>query len=319
MNNLDYLKSFSVKEIASKTHLDEARIKAIINKDYESLSNVNVAMNIKILEREYNIDFSEWLQEYNEYKSNNLTNTKNSLKVKPKVMGYNSGNESSSNLAYFIYLSIATIVVIAGAFYYFNYYNEDTEEVKETPQQLVKEEVKEEIIIPLEEIKKEPIKEIIKEPIKEIKQAQEVKEEIKQEVKEVEENKQEIIKPIKEEVQENIEIKELKDTPKPKEEIKEEVKVEVKKENKLLLTPSTKAWVSVKNLKTKETKNYMVTKNVSFNQDSLIFVGNNLFSLSLNETNVELPKNSDPRYILFKDGKVKFITQKEYSKLDKAK
>lgn len=311
MNDISYLKSFSIKEIALKTHLDEARIKAIINKDYEKLSSINIAMNIKILEREYDIDFSEWLNEYNEYKQTHLEDTKNSLKIKPKVMSYNHDKDSTNTMSYLIYLIIAILLVVGGAFYYFNYLENDSEE---SNQITIKEEKPQENLIIKPEIKEE-IKEIkpeIKEEIIEVtKPAEEIKEEIKSKETEKIEPKVENIEAIKP--------AETKEEIKTINQSKQEEKIEIKNEHKLFFNPSAKSWLSVKNLKTKETKNYMVTKGVSFTQDSLIFVGNNLFTLELDGENVELPKDGDSRYILFKDGKVKFLTQKEYSKLDKAK
>ncbi|MBT0880579.1 MULTISPECIES: hypothetical protein [unclassified Campylobacter] len=341
MNEVDYLKSFSVKEIALKTHLDEARIKAIINKDYENLSSVNIAMNIKILEREYNIDFSEWLNEYNEYKNNHFKDKKNSLKVKPKVMGYNSDKESNSNLAYFIYLSLATIIVIAGVFYYFNYYDENSQEVVEntTTQEKPIEELQvnqqenstqtKTQIEPIKEVKEEikPATPLVEKKLEEVKEDKKPENLEESKINTKEETIQipaqvELIPEIK---PQEIKTQEVKVQEVKSNEIKEEKaeiiepKVEIKKDNKLLLSPNSKVWVSVKNLKTKETKNYMIVKSASFTQDSLIFVGNNLFTLELDGSKIELPSTNDARYILFKDGKVTFLSQKEYTKLDKAK
>lgn len=327
MNDLEYLKSFTINEIANKTHLDKFTVKAIIEKDYEKLLNVNIKMNIKILEREYNVNFEEWLKEFNAYKENNFKENDESFRVKPKVMGYNSNNEGDGGFGIFGFIIIVLIIVGAGAYYYYNQ-NDDASEITNVIKTEVNDDKKVEILTNV--LNDEKPNEVVKEEIKEqVKNEEQINKKDEKEVNEKDKTTNdetknaltEEIKENKEEVKENVEKEEQKEVVKAEEkaEVKENTKTEIKQEHKLFLNPKQKSWVSVKDLETKKTRNYLLERGVSFTNDSLIFVGHTRFTLELDGESLSLPVDKDARYILFKDGKVDFIGQQEYVRLDKEK
>ena len=321
MNNLEYLKSFTINEIANKTHLDKFTVKAIIEKDYEKLLNVNIKMNIKILEREYNVNFEEWLKEFNAYKENNFKENDEGFRVKPKVVGFeNDKKEEKGGVGFFFFVILLIAAIAGGIYYYYEYFEKENLDIKESVNLVLnsQEDAKAsvEIIENDNSTPEEKQNDTEKAPKEEA---------ANEEVANQPTNKEE--EAPKEENKETTEEKQATTNETTKEEVatqeivEEDKQTEVapKSEHKLYLNPKKKSWVSVKDLTTNETKNYMLERGVSFDKDSLIFIANHIYTLELDGKNMKVPNNNNARYILFKDGKVKFLTQAEYMKLDKAK
>ncbi|GAA8204112.1 hypothetical protein HpKG131_10450 [Helicobacter pylori] len=63
--NLQILKEVGVAEICKATRIASKNIHSILEKRYESLSRVHARGFIQILEREYKIDLSAWMKEFN--------------------------------------------------------------------------------------------------------------------------------------------------------------------------------------------------------------------------------------------------------------
>ncbi|GAA8229130.1 hypothetical protein HpKG54_12200 [Helicobacter pylori] len=63
--NLQILKEVGVTEICKATKIASKNIHSILEKRYESLSRVHARGFIQILEREYKIDLSAWMKEFN--------------------------------------------------------------------------------------------------------------------------------------------------------------------------------------------------------------------------------------------------------------
>ncbi|WQR78067.1 sialidase [Helicobacter pylori] len=62
--NLQILKEVGVAEICKATRIASKNIRSILEKRYESLSRVHARGFIQILEREYKIDLSAWMKEF---------------------------------------------------------------------------------------------------------------------------------------------------------------------------------------------------------------------------------------------------------------
>lgn len=58
------LAELEISEIVKKTHIEAEYIEAIISRDFDKLKHKNVYAFIKIIEREFGVDMSTWLDEY---------------------------------------------------------------------------------------------------------------------------------------------------------------------------------------------------------------------------------------------------------------
>lgn len=63
-NALERLKHIGVEKIKEDTKLDITKIDCILNKKFEKLDSVRAKGFINILERQYHLDLSSWLEEY---------------------------------------------------------------------------------------------------------------------------------------------------------------------------------------------------------------------------------------------------------------
>lgn len=67
MNCIEQLKEIGVKEINTKTKIANDKIDDIIECRFDRIDKIRARGFISILEREYKIDMSEWLEDYNNY------------------------------------------------------------------------------------------------------------------------------------------------------------------------------------------------------------------------------------------------------------
>ncbi|QCD43925.1 helix-turn-helix domain-containing protein [Campylobacter mucosalis] len=123
MNDLNILKEVGLKEVARKTHIEPEFLHYIINKDFDKLLRLNVKGYIKIIEREYGIDFESWFLEFNEYKKQNFVDDGKKPKVNPKIPAYTANGEpakkvSGGVLGWVLWLFI--MAMFFGLAYYFD-------------------------------------------------------------------------------------------------------------------------------------------------------------------------------------------------------
>lgn len=69
MNGLETLKTIGAVEIFRRTHISVAEAKAILEKDFDYFNRAKALGFIKIIEREYDVDLSGWVAEFEEHKS----------------------------------------------------------------------------------------------------------------------------------------------------------------------------------------------------------------------------------------------------------
>lgn len=67
MDDIKTLEEIGLKEVSQKTHIEVSYLKNIIDADFANLSKVTTLGFIKIISREYKIDFSQWIDEANIY------------------------------------------------------------------------------------------------------------------------------------------------------------------------------------------------------------------------------------------------------------
>jgi|GEM_PF-2072685 len=70
-NLISKINEIGIKNICEETHITEKNIRAIIDKDFKSLHRPKALGFVRILEQRYNLDFDEWLTEFNNYSMKN--------------------------------------------------------------------------------------------------------------------------------------------------------------------------------------------------------------------------------------------------------
>jgi len=105
---LEELKNLDYELIVSKAHIMQSTLEHIINKRFENLNPVKAKGFVKILEREFDLDLSDWMQEFDAYYSIKEPEISTIDKLNAEVL--KGGKKSSSKLA----LSIFVAAVVAG-------------------------------------------------------------------------------------------------------------------------------------------------------------------------------------------------------------
>ncbi|KAA6231430.1 hypothetical protein FMM56_04595 [Campylobacter sp. LR264d] len=119
---LDYkkLQEMDLKEVANKTQIEFAFLKAVVNHDFELAHRFNVYGFVKILSKEYDLDFTNFLEQYDKYlEDNNLkqeTQIKPNKTVAPRLDSY---SQKSSNL-FPVIIFLIVIILAGGGYYYFD-------------------------------------------------------------------------------------------------------------------------------------------------------------------------------------------------------
>ncbi|WP_104747548.1 sialidase [Helicobacter cetorum] len=127
--NLQILKDIGVQEISKTTKLSSTNISHLLEKRYESLSRVHAKGFIQILEREYKVDLSAWMKEYDRicvfksdvktYSFNQETSTKDNVSTHKIELDYNINqanplsSKKPSKLKWLILLGVAIILICA--------------------------------------------------------------------------------------------------------------------------------------------------------------------------------------------------------------
>lgn len=111
MDSIKKLKEIGLQKISLATHIEEKYLKYMIECNYEKLSRINTLGFIKIISREYNLDLSDWLADFETYWLENRSQDTQSEKL---FIFVKEEKESSKKLK-FILLAV-TIALLAIVF-----------------------------------------------------------------------------------------------------------------------------------------------------------------------------------------------------------
>ncbi|EAH7843398.1 helix-turn-helix domain-containing protein [Campylobacter coli] len=119
MLNWKKIEDLNLKEVAARTKIELEFLEALVKKDFATLNRFNVRGFVKILSREYELDFTDFNEEFETYlNENNLNNTTTKPKmITPKLDAY---SQKSTSFVSFIIIVII-IALIGFGIYYFDY------------------------------------------------------------------------------------------------------------------------------------------------------------------------------------------------------
>ncbi|OEW87062.1 hypothetical protein A0M35_08710 [Campylobacter jejuni] len=116
MLNWKKIQELNLKEVAAKTQIELDFLEALAEKNFAVLSRFNVKGFVKILSREYELDFSDFNEEYEAYlKENNPTPQTKSKMTTPKLDAY---SQKSSNAWPFLIVLIVLVIIGSGIYYF---------------------------------------------------------------------------------------------------------------------------------------------------------------------------------------------------------
>ncbi|EAJ4276139.1 helix-turn-helix domain-containing protein [Campylobacter coli] len=119
MLNWKKIEDLNLKEVAARTKIELEFLEALVKKDFATLNRFNVRGFVKILSRKYELDFTDFNEEFETYlNENNLNDTTTKPKmITPKLDAY---SQKSTSFVSFIIIVII-IALIGFGIYYFDY------------------------------------------------------------------------------------------------------------------------------------------------------------------------------------------------------
>ncbi|WP_257906359.1 hypothetical protein UPTC15744_01506 [Campylobacter lari] len=289
MDSWKKLEDLNLLEVQKRTQIEIACLEYIIKKDFKSLSRFNVNGFIKILQREYELDFSNFLEEYHTYLEENGIEKKNHVYIAPRMNSYTK--ESSS--VWYIVIIVVVLLIVALAwgvsrFFQSSTLDENTTNVLNQEQVVLEEKVDE---------NETPVVNFFADDV-------------------IENNET------------NTTILELTDESNNtiEETLEDNASLNMPEENMVLLKesiikPSAELWLGMVDLKTFR-KSSLTIKNdytLSLDKDMLITTGHAAFSLNDENNNTLEFKNGVSKFLMIKDGKIKQITKAEFVKENRGK
>ncbi|MBF7045537.1 hypothetical protein IY974_03040 [Campylobacter volucris] len=291
MDSWKKLEDLNLFEVQKRTQIEIACLELIIKKDFKSLSRFNVNGFIKILQREYELDFTSFLEEYEAYLAENGVEKKNSAHVCPRMSSY---TKEKSYFWFFVVIIVVALIVLSAlavSRLLQDVADENTTNVLNQEQIIIEENDTNATILFNE---KDFIEENFTDNNESVEEILDVNVSIQDENTSINEN---LI------IEENA----------PK---KAEVLV-----NESVIKPSAELWLGMVDLKTfqkssKTIKNEFV---ISLEKDMLITTGHAAFSLNDEYNNILEFKSGVSKFLMIKDGKIKQISKAEFIKENRGK
>ncbi|EAL2830459.1 hypothetical protein A0Z62_05110 [Campylobacter lari] len=288
MDSWKKLEDLNLLEVQKRTQIEIACLEYIIKKDFKSLSRFNVNGFIKILQREYELDFSNFLEEYHAYLEENGIEKKNHVHISPRMNSYTK--ESSS--VWYIVIIIVVLLIVALAwgvsrFFQSSTLDENTTNVLNQEQVVLEEKVDE---------NETPVLNFFAD-----------------DAMENNETNATILEPISENNNTEKTLEDNASSNMPEENI---ILL-----NESIIKPSAELWLGMVDLKTFR-KSSLTIKNdyvLPLDKDMLITTGHAAFSLNDENNNTLEFKNGVSKFLMIKDGKIKQITKAEFIKENRGK
>ena len=309
MNELENLKEIGIKEISRKTHIEPTFLQYIFDKNFEKLSRLNMRGYAKILQREYGVDLSELLAEYDAFMQENTPDDSHKTKVSPKIASYTpddiTNQRQGSGSGFFFWFII--LAIIAGGAYYFDAYkyvqnfiaslNEDNTSVSYSQSSIVNE-VKKNIIDTNVTISQNTPK--IDANASSVKISAPAEQNVTVSPASVDQN---ALKPS------------MAAQPAPK--VEQNV---TKPLNEAIITPKQRVWIGIINLENGQKTSSDTSKSVNINLDQrqLVVCGNGNIELKIGDK-VTKYNPSRPARFLVENGDMKFLTYDEFVEMNKGK
>ncbi|MBE9869196.1 phosphatidylglycerophosphate synthase [Campylobacter concisus] len=309
MNELENLKEIGIKEISRKTHIEPTFLQYIFDKNFEKLSRLNIRGYAKILQREYGVDLSELLAEYDAFMQENTPDDSHKTKVSPKIASYTpddiTNQRQGSGSGFFFWIII--LAIITGGAYYFDAYkyvqnfiaslNEDNTSVSYSQSSIVNE-VKKNIIDTNVTISQNTPK--IDANASSVKISAPDEQNVTVSPASVDQN---ALKPS------------MAAQPAPK--VEQNV---TKPLNEAIITPKQRVWIGIINLENGQKTSSDTSKSVNINLDQrqLVVCGNGNIELKIGDK-VTKYNPSRPARFLVENGDMKFLTYDEFVEMNKGK
>lgn len=292
-NEIAKLLDFDIKEVQRQTKIPLEYLEAIYAKNYDILKDTNLKAYLRILSREFNIDLDGYLEDFENYCSENSSDD-SKIQVNPRLTGY-VAKESKSSFGWLVLVLILLGVGVWG-FKFIKDLDFNWSDLK--PDFGLKSEVNvSEENIAIIKPNADVIENIVVDEVLDQNTS-------KEEILVVDENAT---------TEQNLAEEQIKEQ-------KKEVQVKQATTNVIKIIPVTKVWIGIKNLKDMSKRSLSTSEAYELNTtgNRLILTGNGMLDL-VNGDNNKSYRTRDPLRFHIHDGIIEEIDYAKYVKLNEGK
>ena len=113
MNDINMLEELGLQEVSRKTHIEVKHLQWMVGKKFDKLNRINTLGFVKILSREYRLDLSEWVEEFEAYWQENRRET-------PHVERMYISSARHSSKRRWPWVLVLLLAIVVGAGWYFD-------------------------------------------------------------------------------------------------------------------------------------------------------------------------------------------------------
>ena len=292
-NEIAKLLDFDIKEVERQTKIPLEYLEAIYAKNYDFLKDTNLKAYLRILSREFNIDLDGYLEDFENYCSENSSDD-SKIQVNPRLTGY-VAKESKSSFAWLVLVLILLGVGVWGFKFIkdldFNWSDLKPDFGSKSEVNVSEENIA--IIKPNADV----IESIVVDEVLDQNTS-------KEEILVVDENAT---------TEQNLAEEQIKEQ-------KEEVQEKQATTNVIKIIPVTKVWIGIKNLKDMSKRSLSTSEAYELNTtgNHLILTGNGMLDL-VNGDNNKSYRTRDALRFHIHDGIIEEIDYAKYVELNKGK
>ena len=292
-NEIAKLLDFDIKEVQRQTKIPLEYLEAIYAKNYDILKDTNLKAYLRILSREFNIDLDGYLEDFENYCSENSSDD-SKIQVNPRLTGY-VAKESKSSFGWLVLVLILLGVGVWGFKFIkdldFNWSDLKPDFGSKSEVNVSEENIA--IIKPNADV----IENIVVDEVLDQNTS-------KEEILVVDENAT---------TEQNLAEEQIKEQ-------KEEVQVKEATANVIKIIPVTKVWIGIKNLNDMSKRSLSTSEAYELNAtgNRLILTGNGMLDL-VNGDNNKSYRTRDALRFYIHDGIIEEIDYAKYVELNKGK
>lgn len=292
-NEIAKLLDFDIKEVQRQTKIPLEYLEAIYAKNYDILKDTNLKAYLRILSREFNIDLDGYLEDFENYCSENSSDD-SKIQVNPRLTGY-VAKESKSSFGWLVLVLILLGVGVWGFKFIkdldFNWSDLKPDFGSKSEVNVSEENIA--IIKPNADV----IENIVVDEVLDQNTS-------KEEILVVDENAT---------TEQNLAEEQIKEQ-------KEEVQVKEAAANVIKIIPVTKVWIGIKNLNDMSKRSLSTSEAYELNAtgNRLILTGNGMLDL-VNGDNNKSYRTRDALRFHIRDGIIEEIDYAKYVELNKGK
>ena len=292
-NEIAKLLDFDIKEVERQTKIPLEYLEAIYAKNYDILKDTNLKAYLRILSREFNIDLDGYLEDFENYCSENSSDD-SKIQVNPRLTGY-VAKESKSSFGWLVLVLILLGVGVWGFKFIkdldFNWSDLQPDFGSKSEVNVSEENIA--IIKPNADV----IENIVVDEVLDQNTS-------KEEILVVDENAT---------TEQNLAEEQIKEQ-------KEEVQVKEATANVIKIIPATKVWIGIKNLNDMSKRSLSTSEAYELNAtgNRLILTGNGMLDL-VNGDNNKSYRTRDALRFHIHDGIIEEIDYAKYVELNKGK